>query len=290
MKIILLTTLPSLAENERLKEEAEKMGHHFCLINLKTFSFFIQKDQLTVAGLEALKADLVIIRGVFSSIKAIAVAGNYLRAKGIRVFDNNFLAHPYSIDKVADLLKLSMNNLPIPKTAYTRDFNDYPHLAKKLGYPLVVKSIRMGKGAFVFKFEKEKNLMAFINQSQQKGWLAKNFLLQQFIPYLYDLRVLIIGSDLFSMRRIPSRNEFRANFSLGGRVEPFKLDDNDRVLAKKALKVIGLSVGGVDILIGRDKRRYLLEVNHTAGFVGMEKASGQNVARLFLKQAIKEAK
>ena len=50
-----------------------------------------------------------------------------------------------------------------------------------------------------------------------------------------------------------------------------------------------MSVGGVDILIDESGKRYILEVNHTAGFVGMEKATGKNIGRLYLEHALKYA-
>ncbi|BCX15038.1 MAG: hypothetical protein KatS3mg088_721 [Patescibacteria group bacterium] len=51
-----------------------------------------------------------------------------------------------------------------------------------------------------------------------------------------------------------------------------------------------MSVGGVDILIGEDGSRYILEVNHTAGFVGMEKATGKNIGKIWLENAIVKCK
>jgi len=51
-----------------------------------------------------------------------------------------------------------------------------------------------------------------------------------------------------------------------------------------------MTVGGVDILIDKNNKRYILEVNHTAGFVGMEKATNKNIGKLFIEHAIKEAR
>ena len=290
MRIVLITTLPSLIENQRLEEEAEKLGHSFQLINLKDFSFQVKENQLKVAAMANLKVDLVIVRGIFNSIKPISAVITDLKRRGGKVFDNNFLTHRYSIDKVSDLIKLSLAGLPVPETAYTRDFADYLRLAKELGYPLVIKSTRMGKGASVFRFNTRAELMSFIDQCQEEGKAAKNFLLQEFIPYVYDLRILIIGERVLTMRRIPAPGEFRANFSLGGEVEAFDLDQKGRELALRALKRMEMSVAGVDMLMTKDNQRYLLEVNHTAGFVGMEKAVGENIGKLYLEHAIREGK
>ena len=289
MKITLITTLPSLEENERIGTEVKKLGHKYDLIDLKDFGFSTVDGKVSVDGFEDIDADIVIVRGIFVSIKAIAVLISSLREKGIRVFDNNFLEHRYSIDKVMDLMKLSMADISIPDMAYTRNFDRYQKKAKILKYPLVVKSTRMGKGASVFKIEDEGELEKLIEEVESEGKEAKSYILQEFIPYKYDLRCLVIGDNVFTMRRIPAKGEFRANFSLGGEVETFNLDEKGKRLALSALNAVDMSVGGVDILITEEDKRYILEVNHTAGFVGMEKATGKNIGKLYVEHAIQNA-
>jgi len=171
-----------------------------------------------------------------------------------------------------------------------RDFGYYLKAAKKVGFPVVIKSTRMGKGASVYKIDDERALNSFIDERVEKAKNAKSFIIQEYIAYKYDLRALIIGEHVNVMRRIPGAGEFRANFSLGGSVELFELDPDGVRLARQALAAVGMSVGGVDILITPDNKRYILEVNHTAGFVGMEKATGENIGALFVKHAIKNAK
>ncbi|MFC1727734.1 RimK family alpha-L-glutamate ligase [Patescibacteria group bacterium] len=290
MKITLVTTFPSAIENKRLREEAEKMGHKFKTSNLDNLVFKITNSCLKVEGLTDLKTDLIIVRGIFSSIKTISAVVEGFRRRGVKVFDNNLLDHKYSISKVTDIVKLSLASLPVPDTVHARRFGDYPVMAKNLGYPVIVKSTRTGKGIRVFKFDTEKDLMEFIDGCQEEGWAAKNFLIQEFIPYVYDLRILVIGKKIFTMRRIPAEGEFRANFSLGGRVETFDLDGKSQKLALRALQAVGLSLGGVDLLITKEKKPYLLEVNHTAGFLGMEKATGENIAKVWLEHAISNAR
>jgi len=92
------------------------------------------------------------------------------------------------------------------------------------------------------------------------------------------------------MERIPRPGDFRANFSLGGSVELFEPSNETIALAKKALQATGMSVGGVDVLITEDGRQYILEVNHNPGFEGMELATKENIAKIYLEHAIKEAK
>ena len=297
-KIALVTTLPKLEENERIKEGVEKLGFSFSLIDMSEFGFEIKDGKLLVNAINKfvsveikdINAEIVIVRGIFLAIKTISVIINSLRERGIKIFDNNFLEHRYSIDKVTDLVKLSIANISVPDSYYSRDFNKYYELAKKLNYPFVLKSSRMGKGANVFLIKSEDELKSFIDEAESEGNSAKSFLLQEFIDYKFDLRVLVVGESVFTMRRIPKEGEFRANFSLGGDVERFELDEDGKSLAVEAMTAVGMSVGGVDILIDKNDKKYILEVNHTAGFVGMEKATGQNIGKVYVEHAINNAK
>jgi len=288
MKISLVTTLPGLGENKRIEEEVKALGHEFKLLNLKNFEFKI--DQNYKSEFNNLEADIVIVRGVVHSIKPIAAILENLRRQGVRIFDNNFLNHKYAIDKVTDITKLALASIPVPKTYYARDWESISKNADKLEYPLIFKSARSGKGASVFKLENQEGFKKLIADLQEKDKNAKSFIAQEFIDYKYDLRALIVGEKVFTMRRIPGEGEFRANFSLGGSVELYDLDEEGKFLAVKALRAIDMTVGGVDILIDKDNNRFILEVNHTAGMLGMERATGENITKTYVEHAIEKAK
>jgi len=290
MKIALLTTLPGLIENKRIEDEVQSLGHSFTLINLQNFNFFINQNKLSIPELDNIDADILIVRGIFNSIKPITTVIKNLRKNRIKIFDNNFLTHQYVINKVNDQIKLSLRKVSTPNTYYARDFSTYHNTAKKIGYPVIVKSTRMGKGVGVHKLDNPSELKNIITQLQGEGKSAKGYLMQEFIPYIHDLRILIIGEHAFTMKRIPKEGEFRANFSLGGSVENFDLDDDTKKLAIKALKTIGMSVGGVDVLITSEGKKYILEVNHVAGMVGMELAVSQNITKTYVEHALQHAK
>ena len=288
MNISLVTTNPEFEENDRIRTEVEALGHTFHLIDLTDFTFNTKDNKFNTRDLTDIKADIVIVRGILRSVLPIVVIIAGLREKGIKVFDNNLLEHKYSIDKVTDLVKLSSSGVPIPDTAYSRNFDNYIQLASDMGYPVIVKRTRTGKGMGVYKFERESELVEFIEKLRMEGQDERGYLLQKYIPYNHDLRCLIIGDQIFTMERIPAEGEFRANFSLGGSVKTYDLDEKSRDLVIRALNTIEMSVGGVDILIAEDKR-YILEVNHIAGFLGMEKATGANIGKVYVEHAIENA-
>ena len=155
---------------------------------------------------------------------------------------------------------------------------------------MIVKLTKTGKGAGIYKINDENALEEFISSRTEEGVEPSRYLLQEFIDYKYDLRVLIIGDRVFCMRRIPGEGEFRANFSLGGKVETFDLSKEDEELARRAMKAVDLEIAGVDLLITKDDKRYILEVNHTPGMLGMEEATGENITKIYLEYAIRNVK
>ena len=187
------------------------------------------------------------------------------------------------------MLRLANRGVVVPKTYYARDFSNYLKVAKEFGYPVVVKLTRTGKGAGVYKLNSEAELQDKIAQAELYGYTASGYLMQEFIPYVHDLRILVIGGRMYCMKRIPAEGEFRANFSLGGKVEPFKPDLETKDMALEAMRAVELKVGGVDVLITRDNKKYILEVNHTPGFVGMEEATKENITRKYVELVIEKA-
>lgn len=288
MKIILLTNFPK-TEVDRIKNEAELQGHQLTVINPHGSHPIIQDSNLIIKGVTDQKADLVIARSILYSIKEIVALLSHLRKTGTKVFDNNLISLNYSINKVTDLMKLAMAGVPIPNTRHNHDFEPFVSLASQLKYPLVIKPTSTGQGVGVTKIENEGELLSFTENAIKKDQSASRFIMQEFIPYIYDLRLLIIGEAVFCMRRIPREGDFRANFSLGGTVELFEPREDTIALAKKALRAVGMTIGGIDILITKDGQ-IVLEVNHNPGFEGMEIATKQNIAKIYFDHVLEAAK
>ncbi len=289
MKITLITNLNNGSENQRLLDEAVKLGHHLTIIRPEDITISIKNGELHYPEVCDTLPDVVILRGILMSIKKTIALIEHMRKDNIKVFDNNLGEMQYSIDKVSDLAKLALAKMPLPDTEYANSYEKFVQMAKVIGYPVIVKPINTGKGIGVTKIESQKQLEQYVRTRQKGDLKAKQLIIQQYIPYEYDLRILVIGENTFTMRRIPGEGEFRANYSLGGRVELYSPSKETETLAIQALNSINMSVGGVDVLITKDNKQYILEVNHSPGFEGMEKATGQNIAQIFLTHAITHA-
>jgi hypothetical protein len=90
------------------------------------------------------------------------------------------------------------------------------------------------------------------------------------------------------MYRYAPENDWRTNVALGGDVEnATDMPTAARETALYAAEVMGLDYAGVDLVEGNDGW-FVLEVNPTAGFRGLYKATGQSPAPYIAKLAIEK--
>ncbi|OTF01910.1 RimK/LysX family protein [Halorubrum sp. SD683] len=105
-----------------------------------------------------------------------------------------------------------------------------------------------------------------------------------------DIRVYVVDGEIVgTMRRFAPENDWRTNVALGGSVEG--VDDLPEAAAGMALEaadIVGLDYAGIDLVEGEDGW-HLLEVNPTAGFKGLFKATGVSPAPRIAKLAIETA-
>ena len=105
-----------------------------------------------------------------------------------------------------------------------------------------------------------------------------------------DLRIYVVDGEVIgSMRRFAPENDWRTNVALGGDVEGVDdLPEKAETMAVSAADHLGLDYAGVDLVEG-EGGWYLLEVNPTAGFKGLFKATGISPAPYIAKLAIETA-
>ncbi|WP_276272052.1 RimK/LysX family protein [Haloarcula litorea] len=104
----------------------------------------------------------------------------------------------------------------------------------------------------------------------------------------HDLRVYVVdGQVVAAMNRYAPEGEWRTNVALGGEVEDVTgaLPADVRQMALAATDAVGLDYAGVDIVQGEDGY-YVLEVNPTAGFRGLFRASGVSPAPYIVRAAV----
>jgi ribosomal protein S6--L-glutamate ligase len=180
---------------------------------------------------------------------------------------------------------MASNNIGLPITYFSHDLHQAEKIADKiLGYPFIIKVIEgtQGVGVHLVKSKKEAHEMfeAFFASRTQ-------ILLQEFIEEFKgkDLRVFVVGDKVVaSMMRVAGEGEFRSNLHRGGMGYNVELTAQEKEMAVKAVKILGLNVAGVDIL--RSKRGPLIiEVNSSPGLEGIEGVTKVKIAEEIIRFA-----
>jgi ribosomal protein S6--L-glutamate ligase len=101
---------------------------------------------------------------------------------------------------------------------------------------------------------------------------------QEFVPHAgWDVRILLVGKRVFSMRRVSAR-DWRTNVALGGRPEPFEAPQSWVDLARRSATLLETEIAGVDLLPANDGRLLVIEINAVPGWRGLERATGTDIA------------
>ena len=297
MKIAVLTQDLEFYGAQRLIESAKELGHECDFIKVSDLSIIFNDSETLTSDIiynekSLTNYDLVIIHFVFSYTRLVIGIIEYLRNEGVKVFDNNLTIVSNNVNKVKDGILLSINNNPYPQTVSTMNEKNFRTYCMKLGFPVIVKSIHTGAGIGVHKLDSEKDIDKFLYEEiEVKEKKIKNYIIQEFIPYEKDLRIFVVDKKIIgAMQRIPAPGEFRANFSQGGSVKRIDIDESIENIVIKSVESTNAIHAGVDILVTKDNKKYVLEVNRSPGFEGFEQATNINVAKLIIESSIKNSK
>ncbi|MEB3702109.1 30S ribosomal protein S6--L-glutamate ligase [Candidatus Bealeia paramacronuclearis] len=279
MKILVLARNADLYSHKRLVEAAHARGHEIDVID--TLKIYLNvsggEDSIHYAGKVLDKYDAVIPR-IGASITSYGLAV-------LRQFElmgtwplNGSLGIMRSRDKLRSMQVLARKGLPLPVTAFSNSSSSIDDMISMVGgVPLIVKLLEGTQGIGVILCETKSSARSVI-----EGFLGVNvnILVQEFIKEAKgaDIRCLVVGGKVVAaIERQGSPDEFRANIHRGGTAKKIRLTKQERDIAIRSAKAMGLDVCGVDLL--RSSRGPLvLEVNSSPGLEGIEKASGVNVA------------
>jgi ribosomal protein S6--L-glutamate ligase len=193
-----------------------------------------------------------------------------------------------SRDKLRATQLLARAGIDIPKTIFSRGRlspEEIEGLVEELGGPpVVIKLARGTHGRGVVLAESRKAAKSVLQGFYVMEEEGTNILLQEYIEEAEgaDIRAIVVGGKVIaSMQRKSTGEDFRSNIHQGGTGSPIKLTDEERKVAVKAAKAMGLNIAGVDLI--RSKRGSLvLEVNPSPGFA-IEQITGRNVGEKIIE-------
>lgn len=290
LRIAILTREPNNYSTRRLVEEAELHNHvvelidtRRCYLNIQTHNPEVHYD-----GKALPHYDAVIPRiGASLTFYGMAIVRQF-EAMGTFCL-NNANSIGASRDKLAAHQILARHRIPMPTTAFASSPKDTNNLLSLVGgSPTVLKLLQSTQGKGVVLAETKKAGEAVISAFQN---LEANFIAQEFVKEAAgsDLRCFVVGKRVVgSMMRTAGGDDFRANLHAGGSAKKVTLTAEEKKIAVKCAKVLGLTVAGVDLL-RTDNGPKVLEVNSSPGLEGIEKTSKKNLARIIIEYIEKNA-
>jgi ribosomal protein S6--L-glutamate ligase len=284
MKVALLASNPCLYSNKRLMEAGEQRGYDMRFLNIRHCYITIGEDGAAVhyRGGEALDGVDAVIPRIKPSVTfyGCAVTRQFHSAGAFCL--NDAVSISRSRDKLRALQVLANSGVAMPMTGFAGSPLDTEELIRKVGgAPLVMKLLEGTQGKGVVLAETNKAAESVINAFKS---LRANILVQEFVKEANgrDIRCFVIdGKVAGAMERRAAAGEFRANLHLGGTASAVRISREERRIAVKAAKAMGLLVAGVDIIRSSSGPK-VLEINSSPGLEGIEAATGKDLAGLMI--------
>jgi ribosomal protein S6--L-glutamate ligase len=277
MDIGILSLRASLYSTRRIMEAARERGHTATAINyLRCYMDITSRKPRVLYGGHALHFDAVVPRiGASYTFYGAAVVRQF---EMMRVFPTNgSQAISRARDKLRSFQILAREGIDLPVTTFAHSIKDVDDLIEIAGVPVVIKLLEGTQGMGVVLAETKSAARSVVMAFRQ---LDANILVQEFIKEAHgaDIRAFVVGRRVVAaMERQAPEGEFRSNLHRGGSAREIKITPEERAMAVRAARCLGLYVAGVD-MIRSERGTLVLEVNASPGLEGIENSTGKDVA------------
>lgn len=273
-------------ELKRVVEEAARAKVHLELVYPKDIDLLVDNDDTGIIYVKGEKKELpeFVLAAFINEMDYYNLAIlRQFNALGVLCI-NTAEAMLKTGDKLMTSQLLMQQGLPVAKTTLLRPGCDLEWVGMEFGFPLIMKVLRgcKGKGVMLVQsLEELKNLVELYEAAACRD----EVLIQEYIATTKgrDLRVYIFGGKAIGcFIRENSGDGFKSNISSGGHGSAYVMNDEIRTLAEKVADILGLNMGGIDLLFAPDG--FIVgEANSLPGFQGLEAATGINVAKIALQ-------
>ncbi len=273
--------------NDRLLEAAGKRGASLGLINPYRVASVIMDGVLQVIGMENTGPPRVILprQGAQIGESSMSLLRHFV-AMGIPMV-NGLSAVALARNKFSTLQALSQYKIPFPDAVFVNSAKMLYQGAERLGgFPVVAKKPSGRQGGEVFLLTGDADAERVLAVHLEAG---AGLILQRFIPPggRRDLRVLVMGGNVVAAMELePKTGDFRSNFHVSGESRPVELSRETGEIAVRSAGALGLDIAGVDIIVDAHGAPWVIEVNFSPGFRGLEAATGMDIAAEMVDFAI----
>ena len=279
MKIVILSRNVSLYSTQRLVQAGRNRNHYMMVLDHMRCDLLVEKgrpviyyDDQRVHNVSAFIPRI----GSSATIHGEAVV-RHIEAMGIYTTMNaDGLIHARNKFRAYQIL--AAENILVPRTILSSSSYTADTMLHLLGDPpYIIKLLNSTHGAGVLKAESFEMAMAMVEAFSRA---KQRLMLQEFVGESAgeDVRVFIVDHKIVAcMKRKAQSGDFRSNLHRGGSSEMITLTSEERHIALRATKVLGLHVAGVDLLRSK-KGPMVLEVNASPGLEGIEGTTRVDIA------------
>jgi len=275
---------------QRFVEEGKKAGQQVYVVKVEgaiiTFENNVYKiyNADDTEGFEISSSNTIaIVRGSVRLKKSYLDLLSRLEKIGVCMVNSRETVE-ISADKYRTYVKLQDFGLTQPKTVLIPNGDTWREALESLDskFPIIMKTLEGSKGVGVLFIESERQIESLVqllyNQNENV-----DLLIQEYIKTDGDIRVIVLGGKIMaSMKREVVEGDFRSNVSQGAKVKEYPLTELEVEQSLLAAKAIDGSWTAVDFISSKNPKTeppYILEVNHSPGTEGIEKASGKNLVK-----------
>ncbi|MBP1357484.1 MAG: lysine biosynthesis protein LysX [Sulfolobus sp.] len=274
MRLGILYDIPRW-EERNLIEVSKKLGHEVDLIYTKDSVFFTDQT--------GINDDVLIQRSVSHNRAFLTTLA--LENLNLRVI-NDYMTLIRCENKAITTFLLNKHGIPVPRTGIAFNAEKALELARKIGYPVVIKPMEGSWGRMVARAPDEDTLRSFIEyQTYSTQKFRDSFYIQEYVNKPNrDIRVFVIGDEVpVGIYRINDKN-WRTNTALGAKAEPLKVDEELRELSLKVREVVGGFFLGIDIFEDKERGYVVDEINGVPEYKNTVRVTDFNVSEFLIKK------
>lgn len=257
---------------ESFIDEANKLGIRMTLKFRESFFIGVINRELSICyeGEPVQRSDAAIVRvpdPFFSE---------QLEAFGIRIFNRAEVSRLCN-DKRKTHQALAQLQIPMVDTLFFNSGKEIESIPP-FAYPFVVKGALGRSGSEVFYIQDKKQW-----QHACQKLISKPIVVQRVADQVgKDVRVFVIGKEIFGAVLRHSESDFKANYTLGGKASRYELTEKERQLIEKIIDAFPFDFVGIDFLFNSTGELLFNEIEDVVGSRTLYATSHINVAKLYI--------
>ncbi|SEM51864.1 ribosomal protein S6--L-glutamate ligase [Paenisporosarcina quisquiliarum] len=142
-------------------------------------------------------------------------------------------------------------------------------------YPVVLKTINGHGGKQVELVHTEKEASTYLNTFSEETIIAQHYIETN----ATDVRIFMLGEEVLgAVKRTGPKDSFKSNFTLGGTVEKYTLNSQQRTEVEKIAKALKSDYIGIDFLLLPDESWLFNEIEDPVGARSYFETTKQDIA------------